>query len=68
MNRIIVGILGAALVAGPALAKGKHPNIGAAHQLVKQAIQRSAPRRERTSTSWAATLPKPRSCSSRPRS
>ena len=40
MNRIIVGILGAALIAGPALAKGKHPNIGAAHQLVKQAIQR----------------------------
>src|ERR1700682_5080092 len=40
MNRIIVGILGAALIAGPALAKGKPPNIGAAHQLVKQAIQR----------------------------
>src|ERR1700682_6157503 len=40
MNRIILGILAAALIAGPALAKGKHPNIGAAHQLVKQAIQR----------------------------
>src|ERR1700687_5142953 len=36
MNRIIVGILGAALIAGPALAKGKHPNIGAAHQFGKQ--------------------------------